>query len=140
MTVRRYDSINTLSIGDKFTTKLTMAEELVKQFGVLSGDLNSLHTDEDYAKSKGFSGKVCYGNILGMLISRIVGMNLGLCEVMLVSEKIDFKYPVYIGDVIELRCEVSKKSEAVRIIELELSFWNDMEVKVASGKCQVRCF
>lgn len=134
------DILNNISIGDKFAVKLAMTEELVKQFGVLSGDMNPLHTDDDYAIKKGFSGKVCYGNILGLLISRMVGMNIGSSEVMLISEKIDFKHPVYVGDIIELRGEVSKTSEAVRIIELELSFWNGLEVKVASGKCQMRCF
>ena len=137
---RQDDILNKLSNGDKFAVNLTISEELVKQFGVLSGDFNPLHTDDDYARSRGFAGKVCYGNILGMLISRMVGMGLGSREVMLVSEKIDFKHPVYVGDVIELRGKVTQKSEAVRIIELDLSFWNGMEVKVASGKCQVRCF
>jgi 3-hydroxybutyryl-CoA dehydratase len=140
LTYSKDDIFNKLSIGHKSEVKLTMSEELVKQFGILSGDSNPLHTNEDYAKSKGFSGKVCYGNILGMLISKLVGMGLGSDEVMLVSEKIDFKQPIYIGDIVELRSEVSSKSEAVRIIELELSFWKAMGVKVASGKCQVRFF
>ena len=134
------DIFNSISLDDIFAAKLSITEDLLKQFGTLSGDLNPIHTDDNYAKEKGFLGKVCYGNILGMLISTMVGMNLGSNEVMLLSQKVDFRYPVYVGDVIELKGKVSNKSEAVRIIELKLSFWNEKGMKVASGKCQVRCF
>lgn len=132
--------MNRLQKGDKSSVKLAISEELVGQFRMLSGDSNPLHLDDSYARSKGFSSKVCYGNILGLLVSRLVGMHLGSQEVMLVSEKIDFKHPIYVGDVIELRSIISEKSEAVRLIEVDLSFWNTSEVRVASGKCHVRYF
>ncbi len=132
------DFLSTISCGNEFSVKLNINEELVKQFGILSGDFNPLHTDDAFARSKGFVGRVCYGNILGMLISKIVGMGLGTSEVMLISEKIDFKHPVYVGDTIELKGEVVQISEAVSVIELNLSFWNDLNVKVAYGKCAVR--
>jgi acyl dehydratase len=133
------DYIRTINIGKIFSTNLEITETLVNQFGLLSGDLNPLHTDNDYAKKKGFLGRVCYGNILGMLISTLVGMRLGFDEVMLISQKINFKQPIYIGDKIELKGEVLNKSESVKIIELGLSFWNENGQKIASGKCQVRC-
>ena len=123
-----------------YCTKIIITEELLNKFGDLAGDYNPLHVNETYAKKRGFKDRVAYGNILGLLVSQLVGMHLWSEEVMLVSQKINFKKPVYPGDVIELTGTIALKSAAVNIIELSLSFSNDAGEIVASGKCQVRCF
>jgi 3-hydroxybutyryl-CoA dehydratase len=120
-----------------YSAKIIISEELLEKFGDLSGDYNPLHVDEAYAKKRGFKNRVAYGNILGMLVSRLVGMQLWSLDVMLISEKINFRKPIYPGDIIELTGTVIMKSAAVRIIELSLSFSNDSGEIVASGKCQV---
>ena len=43
-------------------------------FQRISSDFNPLHTDEAFAKSKGFPGRVMYGNILNAFVSHFVGM------------------------------------------------------------------
>ncbi len=133
------DALNHFTQGDKFNRYMNITRELMNQFSQLSGDLNPLHIDENYARGKGFAGKVVYGNVLGLLLSALVGMNLGYEQVMLVSQRIDFKHPVYIGDTIQLCATISAKSEAVRIIEFGLEFSSEKGIKVATGKCQVRC-
>ncbi len=50
--------------GELFTCSTVVSQALVDGFQLLSGDNNALHTDELYAKSKGYSGKVAYGNLL----------------------------------------------------------------------------
>jgi 3-hydroxybutyryl-CoA dehydratase len=122
-----------------YSTKLVITEELLKAFGELSGDYNPLHIDDAYAKEKGFTGKVAYGNILGLLISQLVGMNLWSKEVMLISQKINFNKPIYTGNFIELTGKITQKSSALKVVELSLSFANDEGDIVASGKCHVRC-
>ena len=123
-----------------YCAKIIITEEFLKKFGDLSGDYNPLHVNETYAKKKGFKDRVAYGNILGLLVSQLVGMHLWSEDVMLLSQKINFKKPVYPGDVIELTGRIALKSAAVNIIELSLSFTNYAGEIVASGKCQVRCF
>lgn len=123
-----------------YYAKLIITDELLNKFGDLSGDYNPLHVNENYANGRGFKDRVAYGNILGLLISQLIGMHLWSEDVMLISQKINFKNPVYPGDIIELTGKISLKSAAVNIIELSLSFSNNSGEIVASGKCQVRCF
>lgn len=123
-----------------YSAKLLITEDLLEKFGTIAGDYNPLHTNEQYARGKGFKNRVAYGNILGLLISQLVGMHLWSENVMLISEKIDFRRPVYNGDCIIVTGRISQKSAVVNIIELSLVFTNNSEEIVASGKCQVRSF
>jgi len=131
---------DTISDDTVYYAKIIITEELLKKFGDLAEDYNPLHVDETYAKKRGFKDKVAYGNILGLLVSQLVGMHLWSDDVMLISQKINYKMPVYPGDIIELSGKIVMKSAAVNIIELSLSFSNGSGEVVASGKCQVRSF
>lgn len=133
------DALNSFSKGQKFTRSLVITSELMEQYGKLSGDFNPLHIDDQYAREKGFKNRVTYGNIYGMLLSTLVGMDLGHPEVMLLSERFDFKKPAYVGDTIKLTATVAATSISVRVIELNLEFCNANGEAIASGKCQVRC-
>lgn len=134
------DYFSSLRKGDSFSSELRITEDLMGQFGLLSGDFNPLHINDDFARRLGFVKKVCYGNILGFLVSHLVGMKLGCEEVMLISQKIDYKSPMYSGNIISLKGEITEKSQSVRIITLALSFSNELGTVVATGKCQVRFF
>lgn len=135
-----HNCFDLFSIGDKFFNKRTITSDLVAEFGRLSGDFNLLHIDSNYAKSQGFKGRVAYGNILGMMVSSLVGMHLGCHEVILLSQSLNFKNPFFIDDTIELCATVTNKSEAVKAVELSLTFINEFQIKIATGKCQIQCF
>lgn len=128
-------------VGDaEYKNKILITEELLQKFADISGDYNPLHINESFAQKRGFKNKVAYGNILGLLISQLVGMHLWSEEVMLISQKVDYKKPMYPGDLIELSGKVSQISDAVNIVELSLRFVKDDGEIIATGKCQVRCF
>ena len=124
--------------GESFTTELKITEHLIKSFADISGDINPLHTDPDYAKEKGFLKTVAYGNLLGLLISTLIGVKLKSKEVMLVTQTVNYKKPVYAGDTIILTGTVSNIVSAVSSIELKLVFSNGQPT-VASGKCIFKC-
>ena len=125
-------------IGKKIYRHLSVTGEIVDRFRDLSCDHNPIHIDDKYAKKKGFTGRVVYGNILGLMISSLVGMDLGYPDVILISQNLNFKEPIYIGDTIELCATISNRSEAVRVIELDLEFRNSVGKKIATVKCQVK--
>ena len=87
-----------------------------------SNDYNPLHTDEAFAKRKGFEGRVMYGNIINAFISHFVGMLLPYREVMILSQGINFHKPVYLNDEILLEAGIDNVSEAVNIINYKLKF------------------
>ncbi len=125
--------------GNCYKHSVTINSNLIEDFINLSGDKNKLHINTQYAIEKGFRGRVVHGNVLGMVLSHLVGMKLGHDEVMLISQELNFRSAVYIEDHIELISTIIKKHEALNIIELKLIFKNQDGIVVCSGNCRVKC-
>lgn len=109
-------------------------------FQRISSDYNPLHTDEAFAKSKGFPERVMYGNILNGFVSHFVGMALPSRDVMIQTQDIQFRKPVYLNDEILLKSTIEEVSEAVEIINYKLKFYRMGGAKpelVASGHVQI---
>ena len=114
--------------------------EIYKAFQLCSQDMNPLHTDESFAREKGFPGCVMYGNILNAFISHFVGMCLPTPHVMIQSQDISFHKPVFLNDEITLQASVDTVSEAVNIINYKLKFYKTVETGrqlVAKGHVQI---
>ena len=106
----------------------------------LSRDLNPLHTDASFAQSMGFPDRVMYGNILNAFVSHFVGMLLPTPNVMIQTQDIQYRKPVFLGDTILLKSEIQDTSEAVEIVNFKLKFFRTNSEKpqlVASGHVQV---
>ena len=127
-----------LELGQDFCTTLEITKELLMVFGDLAKDYNRIHIDEDYAKSKGFKGKVSYGNILGLLISALVGETLKEYEVMLISQSINYKKPFYLGDIITLKGIIKENNEVLKVVKIKLQFSNISGDVCATGDCMVK--
>lgn len=109
-------------------------------FQRISSDYNPLHTDEAFARSKGFPERVMYGNILNGFVSHFVGMALPSRDVMIQTQDIQFRKPVYFGDEILLKSSQEDISEAVEIINYKLKFYRMGGAKpelVATGHVQI---
>jgi acyl dehydratase len=50
-----------LSPGMAAGFQTTITGQMLDTFGALSGDMNPLHTDESFARSRGFEGAVVHG-------------------------------------------------------------------------------
>jgi acyl dehydratase len=114
--------------------------EIYQAFQLCSQDMNPLHTDETFAKEKGFEGCVMYGNILNAFISHFVGMCLPTPNVMIQSQDISFHKPVFLHDEITLQAGIDTVSEAVNIINYKLKFYKKTDAGrqlVAKGHVQI---
>ncbi len=114
--------------------------EVYDSFQHCSQDMNPLHTDEAFAKAKGFRGCVMYGNILNAFISHFVGMCLPTPHVMIQSQDINFHKPVFLNDEITLEAGIDTVSEAVNIINYKLKFYKTTDTGrqlVAKGHVQI---
>ena len=65
-----------LALGLKHEFEATFTEEMARSFAEISGDVNPLHVDRDYAVSAGFSGLVLFGMMTSSLYSKLVGVYL----------------------------------------------------------------
>lgn len=114
--------------------------EVYQHFQLCSGDMNPLHTDEAFAREKGFEGCVMYGNIINAFISHFVGMLLPTPHVMIQSQDISFHKPVFLNDDITLEASIDTVSEAVNIINYKLKFYKTIATGrqlVAKGHVQI---
>lgn len=114
-----FESITVGQVIEPYAFSISEAD--MDTFAGLSGDTNQLHTDEDFAKDKGFNGRVVYGMLLASKLSYLVGMLLPGRDSVYMGQDIIFRNPVYIDEQCTLQAKVLSKSESTRIIEIEIT-------------------
>lgn len=127
-----------VSVGDAFTRELKITDELMSGFKALSGDDHPLHNSREYAVGKGFRERVAYGNIIGFMISSLVGVEMRRIDCMLVSQSIVYRKPVFLGDAITLKGTVENILEAIPVMDMKFEVRNQDNQLVATGKIQVK--
>lgn len=126
-----------LKPGDKINLDFCVDDKAYEGFIALFHDKNPLHTNEAYAKEKGFKGRVMHGNILNGFLSYFIGEGLPTKDVIIHSQEISYSLPVYLNDRLTFEAEVSNISEAVKIVEFKFSFRNADGKRVAKGNIQI---
>ncbi len=123
--------------GDHYSEQFPVSDGVYIGFIDLFKDHNPLHTDEKYAFSKGFMGKVMHGNILNGFLSYFIGECLPLKNVIIHSQSIQYKKPVYLNDSLVFEAVVTGIFEAVNAVEFKFIFKNRKEEIIAKGKFQI---
>lgn len=127
-----------LSIFDKeYQHKFVVTQAVYDGFQQCSEDFNPLHTNQDFAKGKGFPQCVMYGNILNGFVSYFIGMLLPSQEVIIHSQDIIFKNPVFLNDELDFTAKVEDISEVVNTVIFKYSFRNAAGKLVARGHVQI---
>ena len=124
-------------VNDSFELEFVVEESVYIGFMQLFKDKNPLHTEVEFAKNKGFRDKVMHGNILNGFLSYFVGECLPSKYVIIHSQEINFKNPVYLGDKLKFHAIVSDVFESVNAVEFKFSFKNSDSKVVAKGKIQI---
>jgi 3-hydroxybutyryl-CoA dehydratase len=124
-------------VGDNYFEKFTVTTETYNGFIQIFKDTNPLHISSEFSQSKGFKDKVMFGNILNGFISYFIGERLPLKNVIIHSQTIEYKSPVYLNENLSLHASVSNIYEAVNAVEFRYYFENSELKKVAKGKFQI---
>jgi 3-hydroxybutyryl-CoA dehydratase len=125
---------NLFRIGQRATFTKTVTESDVTTFAGLIGDFNPIHVDAEYARKSRFGQRVAHGMFTGGLISAVLGNKLPGPGAIYLSQQIEFLAPVFIGDTITARVEVSAWRPEKRIITLKTDAYNQAEEQVVTGK------
>ena len=127
-----------LSVFDKeYKHKFVVTQTVYDAFQVCSGDKNPLHTNEGFAKGKGFKECVMYGNILNGFVSYFIGMLLPTPNVIIHSQDIVFKNPVFLNDDLDFTATVEDMSDVVQTVIFKYVFRNQAGKVVAKGHVQI---
>jgi acyl dehydratase len=124
-------------IGQQFNEVFLLTEHIYKSFQECSKDMNPLHTDNAFAKSQGFHDRVMYGNILNVFISYFIGECLPVKNVIIHSQNINYKNPVYLNDTLRLEVIVIEIHESVNVIVFKFKYFNQHYEFIANGKIQI---
>jgi len=122
---------------DRFEKTFTISDSVYTSFIEVFQDKNPLHTDENFAIDKGFSGKVMHGNILNGFLSYFIGECLPIKNVIIHSQEIQYKNPVYLNDSLNFEAVVVDIFESVNAVEFKFQFKNAEAKVVAKGKIQI---
>lgn len=127
-----------LRIGQTASLTKSFSERDVTLFSELSLDRNEIHLDENYAKSSIFGRRIVHGFLSGSLISAVIGTLLPGKGAIYLHQDMDFKKPVFIGEMITATVVVEKLKEEKRICYLQTQCANqEGEIKI-SGSAVVK--
>tara|TARA_B100000795_G_scaffold234805_1_gene194138 strand:+ start:7052 stop:7453 length:402 start_codon:yes stop_codon:yes gene_type:complete len=130
--------ISKFNVDDIFDEKFVISGEVIRDFVKSSNDRNPLHTDDTFAIEKGFKRSVVHGNLQNCFISYFVGECLPLKDVMILSQTINFKKPVYINDRLNLRVKIIGIFESVNLIEFDFNFINQLGEIISKGIIKIK--
>jgi 3-hydroxybutyryl-CoA dehydratase len=91
-------------MSERFTK--TVSERDIELFGEVSGDVNPVHFDEEFAKTTPFKTRIAHGVLSASYISTVLGMKMPGPGTIFMSLMTRFKAPVRIGDTVTATCTV----------------------------------
>ena len=89
-----------LQVGQEASMSRTVVEADIVAYAALSGDYNPVHLDASYAAKTMFKERIAHGILSAGYISAIFGMQLPGPGSIYISQTLNFKGPVLIGDVV----------------------------------------
>ena len=95
-----------LSVGMSAVFGKTVTEADIMAFAGVSGDTNPIHLHADFARASRFGERIAHGMLSASFISTVVGTRLPGPGSIYVSQSLNFKAPVKIGDTVTARCEI----------------------------------
>ena len=84
----------------------TITDADVKAFSGISGDRNPIHLDEQYAEKSRYKKRIAHGLMTASYFSALFGTKIPGEGCVYVSQSLNFKRPVYIGDTVVATVEV----------------------------------
>jgi acyl dehydratase len=131
---RPFDTIN---IGDFCNRTHTVSEDDLLLFARASGDLNPLHLDAEYAATTPFKQRIAHGMFTGGLISAALAMDLPGPGTIYLSQDLQFKRPVCIGDQLSIVLTATEKHTEKPIVTLSCEVTNQDGKAVVIGTAKV---
>jgi 3-hydroxybutyryl-CoA dehydratase len=131
-------TIGELSLGDSASFRKTISESDVYLFAGITGDLNPVHVDAEFAKTTPFGARVAHGPLTFSLCAGLLGTELPGVGTIAVTNEVTYEAPVYIGDTIAVRIEVAALDRERNRATFAVTWHNQDGKQVASGTMVVK--
>jgi 3-hydroxybutyryl-CoA dehydratase len=134
--VTRSASIDDFEVGQHVTFTKTFAEDDLRRFIEITGDVNPLHVDEDFAAGTPFGRRVLHGMLTASIFSTMVGMLLPGTGAIYRSQTLTFLLPVHVGETVTAHFVVRSVDRAKHRLEIDAWIENASGVHVIEGACE----
>jgi len=129
--------IGEIYVGLKRSVSKTITESDLHAFAGITGDLNPIHMNAEYAKTTRFGERIAHGMLTASFFSTIVGMCIPGADSIYLSQNLEFLLPVKIGDTITATGEVTTVISEKRIAYIQMSAINQKNQVVVAGEGKV---
>ncbi len=93
-------------IGEEASRTNLVTEDVINAFAEVSTDKNPVHIDAEYAAGTIFKERIAHGMLSAGYISSVIGMQLPGPGCIYVTQTLNFKAPVKIGDTVATKVTV----------------------------------
>src|SRR5688500_5356270 len=97
-----------LSVGMSETLSKTVLSTDVVGFAEVTGDRNPIHLSEHFAAKTPFKTRIAHGLYTASLISAVLGTRLPGPGAVYISQPLNFRAPVKIGDTVDVSVTVAE--------------------------------
>jgi 3-hydroxybutyryl-CoA dehydratase len=126
-----------VEVGARATRSKTFTDADVRGFAQVSGDTNPIHLDDAYAAATRFGRRIVHGMLTASLISAALANDLPGEGTVYLSQTLQFKAPVFVGETITAVVEVAKFRADRRIATLVTTCTNQDGKVVLEGEAVV---
>jgi len=130
---RTYDELN---VGDSASLSHLVTERDLILFATVSGDVNPVHLDEEFAAATPFKGRIAHGMLSGALISAAIACEMPGPGTIYIGQEMSFLRPVRLGDEIRIELEILEKLPKNRL-KIATRVVNQEGKKVVDGAATV---
>lgn len=127
--------------GFECSLEAVITELALDQFARVTGDVSNLHMDSEFARSRGFQGRVVHGAYFGGLVSCLIGTRLPGRNALIHQTQLVFHAPGYIGDKVTVIGKIERKIDSVRAILVSIRIIESGSAsegrQLVTGKVQV---
>ncbi|WP_026895590.1 MaoC family dehydratase [Clostridiisalibacter paucivorans] len=131
--IPKKSNFHILQIGFKDSFTKIIDEDAVQKFSELTGDVNPIHMNEDYAKTTRYKRRIAHGVISAGIISALIGNKMPGVGAIYVSQELKFKAPVFIDDILTANGEVVERWEDKNRIKIKTDVINQDGKVVTEG-------
>jgi 3-hydroxybutyryl-CoA dehydratase len=96
-----------LRVGMEARLIQTVGDGDLHTFARLTGDANPIHLDESYAAETRFKRRIAHGMLSAAYISAVLGTKLPGPGCIYISQTLNFRAPVHIGDEVTATVRIS---------------------------------